>query len=211
MPPAELGRLAMRPAEIVAGHRFGNGEITGGFERRRQFLAERLRFSERLRSIQRQLLLAERDQQVGLEEPSDDERPGLPHADPRIGRAGLDQAVVAALQHERVRLGQGRNVRLLDGGARATDGQQQRCQPHLAHTDWTPGRGAEFSVLGAGCLCEVPVRYRCSCGARCSCRRSGPVQARPTSRGGRRDSQVVRRTGTKHKHQALRTQHAALN
>ena len=130
---AEVGRLAVRPAEIVGGHGLGDGEVAGGFERRRQFLAERLRFSERLRRVERELLLAERDQEVRLEEPGDDERPGLPHPDPGIGRAGFEKTVVAALEDERVRLSQSRNVGLLDGGARASHRQQQRCEPQATH------------------------------------------------------------------------------
>ena len=118
-----------RRALDVRGNRVDGGDVTFAFRAGRQCGNQRTGAVERFRRIDGQLTLPGRDQQFGLEQPRDDERPRAPHRNPLVNGAGFDQAVVTALEHQSVGFAEIHLILLADRRRSTADRHHHRRQP----------------------------------------------------------------------------------
>ena len=129
----ERRELHARRSLDVGRNRLRDDNVAFGFTARGQARNEAAGAFERLRGVESQLPLPDRNQEVRLEEPGDDEGTGAADPDALVNGPGFQKAVVAALKDEPLGVPEGNLVLFTDGSRRAANRHHDRRQPDPPH------------------------------------------------------------------------------
>ena len=111
----ERRELHARRSLDVRRNRLRDDKVAFGFTARGQARNEAAGPFERLRRVESQLPLPDRNQELRLEEPGDDEGTGAADRDALVNGPGFQKAVVAALKDEPLGVPEGNLVLFTDG------------------------------------------------------------------------------------------------